>query len=200
MDVETRRTAAATRRNDGHRLPSALQVARETELKPFGGTQLERDARGVRQATEARGQFKLYQSAQPLYVPTELSDAELTQEAIDIFRELDAGGSGSIDLKELHDALRELNLPSTMGQAREIMEKYDTDASGRLSKKDFTELVKEMRAGRVKKDGRRVGMRTSKVSKQLDASELAELLGELDEGMGEDEFEGEDAENELLDA
>ena len=98
-----------------------------------------------------------------------------------VFQQIDLDGSGGIDLKELHEGLKFLGMPTTLGEAKAILTKYDADANGILDKKEFTVLALEMRKGKMTK-------RHGGQAAHLAPEELAELLLEVE---GDEEWGGE---------
>ncbi|KOO32607.1 calmodulin [Chrysochromulina tobinii] len=57
------------------------------------------------------------------------------------FRFYDKDGSGGIDAGELHAALNELGLLTSLDQAREVLLRFDSDENGVLDVREFSSLV-----------------------------------------------------------
>ena len=57
------------------------------------------------------------------------------------FRFYDKDGSGGIDAGELHAALNELGLLTSLDQSREVLLRFDTDENGELDVREFSSLV-----------------------------------------------------------
>ena len=57
------------------------------------------------------------------------------------FRFYDKDGSGGIDAGELHAALNELGLLTSLEQAREVLLRFDSDGNGVLDVREFSSLV-----------------------------------------------------------
>ena len=67
----------------------------------------------------------------------------------DVFRRFDADGSGSLDAKELRNALQDLKIDASAPAAEEAIAKIEASGSPGLSKLEFRTLVKGLKVARV---------------------------------------------------
>ncbi|GMF09144.1 unnamed protein product [Phytophthora lilii] len=87
-----------------------------------------------------------------------------------LFRRLDEDGSGTVELSELVNVLRNCGLDVSDEQLRELLQKYDYDRNGTLQKREFADLFARVGFGFVDTDS----------SGSLDVDELRrvfQLLG-----------------------
>ncbi|EOD08663.1 hypothetical protein EMIHUDRAFT_60781, partial [Emiliania huxleyi CCMP1516] len=57
------------------------------------------------------------------------------------FEEFDTDGSGSLEVKELQQALARLGVETSSDAARRILDKFDKDGDGTIGLDEFTKLV-----------------------------------------------------------
>ena len=60
------------------------------------------------------------------------------------FAKHDADNSGSLEVAEVHEALKELGMHANL-EAKEIMQQYDTDGDGTLNEAEFGQLVQKLK-------------------------------------------------------
>ena len=70
-----------------------------------------------------------------------------------IFDDFDRDNSGTIDLSELREALRQLGVPTDLGGASNVLAHYDESRSGRLEYAEFKRLVIDVRTAQAEAAG-----------------------------------------------
>ena len=95
------------------------------------------------------------------------------------FRSFDWNGSGTIDRKELKEALEGLGMPGDGPRVRHFLTKYDTDKSRTLDCGEFTSMVQDLHADEAaaKADARlaQLAKRVVEMGHALEDKELAAL-------------------------
>ena len=73
-----------------------------------------------------------------------------------MFAEYDKNQSGFLDYRELRNALRHYGVDVTTREAKEVLAAYDDNPDGKLDRKEFAELVRDIESGATKVSGGKV--------------------------------------------
>ena len=76
-----------------------------------------------------------------------LSDAELSDTLREMFRRMDADGSGTLSEEELRAALAELGVQAEPTQVRAMLQVADADGDARVKEDEFVDVISSIRAG-----------------------------------------------------
>ena len=91
------------------------------------------------------------------------------------FEEFDTDGSGSLEVKELQQALARLGVETSSDAARRILDKFDKDGDGTIGLDEFTKLVARIARKREKKE--RASMREKSMRESARSSRKGSTRG-----------------------
>ena len=69
----------------------------------------------------------------------------------EVFAQFDHNDSGFLDYRELRDALRHYGIDVTLPEAQAVLALYDDNPDGKLDKKEFGQLARDIEAGSTRK-------------------------------------------------
>lgn len=82
---------------------------------------------------------------QPKAKPESKADIAEAKAIRDAFHFFDTDGSGAIDVREMHEAMKALGFKCTLADAQDLIAQYDDDGTGTVDLFEFEDLVKSKR-------------------------------------------------------
>ncbi len=77
----------------------------------------------------------------------DMGDQAFVERIKETFKMADADGSGTIDVEELVQAFKQLDLDLTREETEALIEQYDVDGGGELSEDEFIQLTRDAKEG-----------------------------------------------------
>merc|ERR1719188_1945042 len=85
-----------------------------------------------------------------MVAPTGPDDGALVLKYLQVFREFDTSGDGSISSSELHAALEKSGVKLTQREFRKFMQEVDTDGNGQIDFQEFCGFCRQLTAETAK--------------------------------------------------